>query len=394
MLESWTLLPSDEQQVMLRLRETLMTRIAPVLDGAWEKGELPDAVLASLIPLRLMDPPELKGRTLSALYSGFRNLEIARVDASVATVYNLQAGLFRTVVSRGGSGDQFARWDPMIRSFAMAGAFALTEPDHGSDIARGLRSEVRRDGSDWILNGAKRWIGGADRADRIAVVARERSGEVRCLLVDPRSPGVTLRRIERKTSLRIVQNFDITFENVRVSDDWRLAEVSSFGDIARCLREMRADVGWIATGTALGAYEAALEYALRRSQFGRPLTSFQLVQERLTTMLGHVSASLALMLRLTQRQTSGKVLDEDSALAKSWITARLREVVALARETCGGNGITLESRVARFHADAEGIYSYEGTYDINSLIVGRAITGYSAFGGAPHDVASPLERNR
>lgn len=377
--DAFSLLPADEQAVLVDLRAALETEVAPLIDEHWERGEFPEAIIDPLVSRRLMDPPALAGREPSALYAGMRNFELARVDTSVATFYNAQSGLFRTTVLRGGSPEQAAEWDPAIRSFELTGAFALTEPDHGSDIARGIQTRCRRDGTEWVLTGSKRWIGGAAQADRLAVIARDDEGAVRAFLVDRTSPGVTLRKIERKTSLRIMQNFDIELDEVRVADEWRLGRIDSFADVADCLRAMRSDVAWIATGAAAGAYEAALRYTLAREQFGQPIAGFQLVQERLARMLGLVTSSLSLVVRLTERQAQGIYRDEDSALAKAVTSAQLRETVALAREVCGGNGITLDSGVARFHADAEAVYSYEGTHDINSLIVGRAVTGIGAF---------------
>lgn len=377
--DAFSLLPQDEQAVLVDLRDALARDVAPHLDDAWERGEFPDAIVEPLVSRRLMDPPILDGREPSALYGGFRNFELARLDTSVATFYNAQSGLFRTTIALGGSPEQARAWDPLVRSFELKGAFALTEPDHGSDIARGIATTCRRDGDEWVISGAKRWIGGAGQADRIAVLARDETGGVRAFLVARDAPGLTLRRIERKTSLRIMQNYDIDLDEVRVGDEWRLGGIQTFADVAGCLRAMRSDVAWIATGAAAGAYEAALRYTLTREQFGQPIASFQLIQERLARMLGLVTSSLSLVVRLTERQAGGVFRDEDSALAKMVTSANLRDVAALAREVCGGNGITLDTAVARFHADAEAVYSYEGTHDINSLIVGRAVTGIGAF---------------
>jgi glutaryl-CoA dehydrogenase len=376
-------LDSGEQQVLTQLRVFLEETAHPLLADHWERGEFPMQLVQPLIDLRLMDPPGLNQEP-SALYASWRSFELARVDVSLATYYNGQAGLFRTAVNQGGSPAQIRDWDPHIRSWELSGVFALTEPDHGSDIAGGFATTCRKDGDHWMLNGAKRWIGGAGMADRLATFARDLdTGGVRCLLVDRAAPGVALKKITGKTALRIVQNFDIEFVDVQVEDEWRLAEISTFADVARCLRYMRGDVAWMATGAAAGAYEAALKYTLARHQFGQPLAGFQITQEKLVRMLANVTASLALCTRLTARAAKGVVRDEDSALAKQFTAARLRESVALAREVCGGNGITLEADVGRFHADAEAIYSYEGTNEINSLVVGRAATGISAFTRKP-----------
>ncbi|MFJ2619827.1 acyl-CoA dehydrogenase family protein [Glutamicibacter sp. NPDC087344] len=382
----WDLLSQPEQSAVGRLRAALDQHVRPVVNEYWERGEFPEQIVDPLIEADLMDPVELKeaGVQPSGLYAGFRNFELARVDASVATFYNAQSGLFRTTVNLGGSPEQVAALDPQITSYQYKGVFALTEPEHGSDIAGGLETSARaaqREGrSGWLITGAKRWIGGAAQADVLAVFARdEADAQVKCFLVPTDAPGVEITKITGKTSLRIMQNADISLQEVWVDDSARLVKINSFADVASCLRNLRSDVAWIATGAMAGAYEAALRYTTERTQFGKPLAGFQLIQEKLAHMLSNVTASLALVTRLTQQQQAGNYKDENSALAKMFTARMLRETVALAREVCGGNGILLDNDVARFHADAEAIYSYEGTHEINSLIVARAVTGISAF---------------
>ncbi|KRA25453.1 glutaryl-CoA dehydrogenase [Microbacterium sp. Root61] len=368
--------------VLADLDDTLTRDIRPVLTDAWERAELPDAFGDALIPLDLMDPVELRGtgEADTTLFAGFRNFVLARTDASLATWYNAQSGLFRTTVGIGGSAAQAARLDPLIRSFTLKGTFALTEPEHGSDIAGGLATTARRDGDTWVLDGEKRWIGGAFGADVIAVFARDiADGQIKAFLVARDAPGMTLEKIPHKTSLRIMQNAVITIDGVRVDEADRLQNINSFRDVGGLLRRMRSDVAWIATGVQAGAFEAALRYVTEREQFGRPLGGFQLVQEKLARMLGNVTASLGMVVQLSRRQDAGHYRDEDSSLAKMWTSLRARETVALAREVVGGNGIVLENDVARFFADAEAVYSYEGTHEINALIVGRSLTGRSAF---------------
>jgi glutaryl-CoA dehydrogenase len=376
------LLTEAERSVLDGLRSFLRDRVQPLLAGCWEAGVFPDQVMPELVDMQLMDPPELTadGGVPGQLYGGFRNFELARTDASIATMYNAQSGLFRTAVRHGGSAEQAAVLDPLIRSFGLTGVFALTEPDHGSDIAGGLATSARKDGDSWILDGSKRWIGGAMTADVLAVFARDiADGQVKAFLVPRVTAGVRLEKILGKTSLRIMQNADVHLDAVRVPDSARLARINSFADVARLLRSMRSDVAWIATGVQAGAYEAAVRYTTGRMQFGRSIGSFQLVQEKLARMLANLTASLGMVVRLTQQQDQGIFRDENSALAKMFTCTAMRETVALAREVVGGNGIILETDVARFHADAEAVYSYEGTHEINALIVGRSITGVSAF---------------
>ena len=380
-----SLLTNTEKHVLARLRGFLDQQAKPLLANYWERGEFPQQLAQPLIDLDLMEPAELTADgPARGIYQGFRIFELARTDASLATWYTAQAGLFRTAIRVGASEEQQREWMPKVIDFSLKGVFSLTEPESGSDIAGGLsttaRFEADADGGTWVLDGAKRWIGGASTADVLAVFARDAAdGQVKAFLVDRTAPGVTLEKITGKTSLRMMQNAHITLEGVRVPEDKRLHNVNSFKDVAAMLRAMRSDVAWIATGIQAGAFEAALKYVNERRQFGRTLGSFQLVQEKLARMLGNVTASLSLVVRLTGQQDRGIYRDQDSALAKMQTSLLMRQTVALAREVVGGNGITLAADVARFHADAEAVYSYEGTHEINALIIGRALTGESAF---------------
>ncbi|WP_026005677.1 acyl-CoA dehydrogenase family protein [Arthrobacter sp. M2012083] len=379
------LLTAGERQVLGQLRTFLDTQAKPLLAEYWELGEFPEQLAQPLIDLELMEPADLTVEAPArGIYHGFRVFELARTDASLATWYTAQAGLFRTAIGVGASEEQQREWMPKVVDFSLKGVFSLTEPEHGSDIAGGLSTTARfdkeSDGGTWVLDGAKRWIGGASTADVLCVFARDvADGQVKAFLVDRTAAGVSLEKIEGKTSLRMMQNAHITLNTVRVPEARRLHNVNSFKDVAVMLRAMRSDVAWIATGIQAGAFEAALAYVKERQQFGRSLGSFQLVQEKLARMLGNITASLSLVVRLTEQQGQGIYRDQDSALAKMQTSLMMRETVALAREVVGGNGITLAADVARFHADAEAVYSYEGTHEVNALIIGRALTGESAF---------------
>lgn len=375
------LLTTGESAVLAQLRTFLDAEAKPLLAEYWERGEFPQQLAQPLIDLELMEPFDTPAR---GIYQGFRIFELARTDASLATWYTAQAGLFRTAIRVGASEEQQKEWMPQVVDFSLKGVFSLTEPEHGSDIAGGLATTARleedSDGGTWVLDGAKRWIGGASTADVLCVFARDvADGQVKAFLVDRAAAGVSLEKITGKTSLRMMQNAHITLDGVRVPEAMRLHNVNSFKDVAAMLRAMRSDVAWIATGVQAGAFEAALAYVKERQQFGRSIGSFQLVQEKLARMLGNLTASLSIVVRLTEQQAAGIVRDQDSALAKMQTSLLMRETVALAREVVGGNGITLAADVARFHADAEAVYSYEGTHEINALIIGRALTGESAF---------------
>jgi glutaryl-CoA dehydrogenase len=239
---------------------------------------------------------------------------------------------------------------------------------------------ARRDGEEWILNGQKKWIGNATFGDLTIIWAKDvEDGQVKGFIVANDAPGFSTTKLQDKIALRIVQNAAITLRDVRVPEADRLQNANTFRDTAEVLRLTRAGVAWMAVGCARGAYDNALAYALAREQFGRPIAGFQLVQDLLVRMLGNITSSWALCARLSQLQDQGCAEDRHSSLAKAWCTVRMRETVGYARELLGGNGILLEHNVGRFVADAEAIYSYEGTREMNTLIVGRSITGLSAF---------------
>lgn len=267
-----------------------------------------------------------------------------------------------------------------MQKLELIGSFGLTEPEVGSAAAGGLTVTAKREGNKWILNGQKKWIGNATFADVNIIWARDLDdNQVKGFIVEKGNSGFKADKIENKMALRIVQNGLITLTNCEVTEENRLQNCNSFKDVAKVLRMTRAGVAWMAVGCARGAYESALKYTRERIQFGRPIASFQLIQNHLVEMLSNLTAMQTLVYRLSELQDNNQLTDEHASLAKVFCTLRMRDVVSRAREVMGGNGILLEYDVARFVADAEAIYSYEGTKEINSLIVGRAITGFSAF---------------
>lgn len=377
-------LTEDEREVLLRTRAFMRDEVQPLVADQWADGSFPRELIARFRESGLVGLPyEGYGDdrpAASHLLTGMMAMEMSRVDASVATFFGVHNGLAMHAIHAGGDQAQRDRWLPGMARMDTVGAFALTEPLDGSDIAAGMHTTARRAGDGWVLNGAKRWIGNATFADHIVVWARDvDDDQVKGFVVDGDTPGLKAEKIAHKTSLRIVENADITLEDVRVPESDRLQNASSFRDVAETLRATRSGVAWQALGVMIGAYELALRYASERQQFGRPLAGFQLVQDLLVKSLGNITSSWGMLLQLARLQDAGVFRDEHSSLAKAHVTARMREVVAWAREMFGGNGIVLEYDVARFFADAEAIYSFEGTREMNTLIVGKAITGQSAF---------------
>jgi glutaryl-CoA dehydrogenase len=380
LLES--LLDPAGRELLLRVREYMEKTVQPVINQYWIREEFPFDLLPGLRELGIIglsyDGYGCPGG--GCLLDGMIAMELARVDSSIATFIGVHSGLAMGSIYLCGSDEQKERWLPEMARMEKIGAFGLTEPDVGSGAAGGLTTTARRDGSEWILDGQKKWIGNATFADYVIIWARSlEDGQVKGFVVAPSTPGFSTSKMKDKMALRVVQNAHITLDGVRVPEADRLQGANSFKDTAAVLRLTRAGVAWQATGCARGAYEHALAYAKQRQQFGRPIAGFQLVQDLLVRMLANVTSSACLCARLSALQQDDEAADHHSALAKAFCTVRMRETVGYARELLGGNGILLENHVGRFVADAEAIYSYEGTREINTLIVGRAITGIGAF---------------
>lgn len=377
-----SLLPDGEREELAGIREFLQTEIKPGVNEHWAAATFPMELIPRFAEAGLVGRSyDTEGSPRgSRLFTGFIALETSRVDPSMATFLGVHNGLAMGSIVTLGSEEQKRRWLPDMLSLEKIGCFALTEPHGGSDVALGLETTARRDGDEWVLDGAKRWIGNGTFADLVVVFARDvEDDSVKTFVVEKGTPGFTATKMEGKYALRTVQNADITFESCRIPAENKLAEGNSFKDVNRVLKLTRGGVAWSAVGCQMGAFEAALAYAKEREQFGRPIAGFQLIQDLLARMAGNVTASLGMAVRVAQLQEEGVFRDDHAALAKSYVTNQARETVSLARELFGGNGILLENDVVRFFNDAEALYSYEGTREINQLIVGRALTGISAF---------------
>jgi glutaryl-CoA dehydrogenase len=371
------LLSGKEQDRLAEIREFLAREVKPIAVDCWNRGEFPMDLIPKLADIDLVSPVHRQGH--SNLFAGLVHAEVTRADTSISTFMGVHDGLFTGSIEALASQEQKDAWLPEIYSMKKIGAFGLTEPLGGSDVAGGTRTTARREGDSWILNGAKRWIGNATFSDWVVVYARDLSdNKVKGFLVDTALDGFSASKIENKIALRTVQNADITLENVVVPDFNKLAHANSFRDVNKVLKVTRLGVAWQAVGQQLAAFDVARRYAVERHQFGRPLASFQLVQSQLVQILGNAVSSMGMMVRLSQLEDAGEAKDEQSALAKAFTTARMRESVAIGRSLLGGNGIVTDFEMAKIFADAEAIYSYEGTHEINTLVTGRAITGISA----------------
>lgn len=371
-------LPAEEKEILYNVREWATEKVLPIAVDYWNRSEFPHELLPSIGELNIISLVRGQGR--SRLLAGLVAAEIHRADGSVGTFFSGQDGLFTGSIELLGSEEQKERWLPDLYAVRKTGVLAITEPEAGSDVAQGLRTTATKVDGGWILNGAKRWIGNATFSDYVAVYARDPEDEqVKGFIVDTTAEGYNATLMENRIAIRAVQNADITLDNVFVPDSDKLEGANSFKDINKVFKSARSTVGWQAVGTQMGALDVALGYADERIQFGKKISSFQLNQNKLATMQGNLVASESMMAQLARMEDRGSARNEQSALAKAFTSKLMRETVALGREILGGNGLISDYRMAKIFNDAEAIYSYEGTYDINQLIVGRSITGESAF---------------
>lgn len=371
------LLAPAEQDRYHEVRDFLQGRIRAASIDYWNREEFPFGLVAELGKYGLGG---LQTDGTSTLFKGLMYAEVARADVSLSALVGIHNELIVGMIHHLGSEEQKARWLPGLVGLQHLGAFALTEPDHGSDIAGGLATTARRDGGEWVLSGAKRWIGAGTIADFALVWARDTEDQqIKGFIVETDRPGYTATKIANKIGLRIMQNADIVLDDVRIPAANLLPGATDFSRANDLLRDSRAWVGWQAAGIQLAAFDVARSYALQRKQFGKELARFQLVQQQLAEILGNAMASLSLMVQLAQIQAAGKLEMAQAAMAKSTTTRLARASVAMGRSLMGGNGISTDYEMGKLFGDAEILYTYEGTYEINSLIVARAVTGKSAF---------------
>ncbi len=374
------LLTDEERAVRDKVRAFCNHEVIPVAQDYWERADFPFELVPKLAKLGIVGGT-IQGYGcpgLSTVAVGLIGLEMSRGDGSFTTFFGVHSGLAMSSIALLGSEAQKQQWLPAMARLEKIGAFGLTEPDHGSD-AVGLATRAHRDGDSWVLSGTKKWIGNASIADVVIIWARDDDGNVGGFLVEKGTPGFETKVLTGKITKRAVWQAEITLNDVRVPLSARLEGSRSFKDTAKVLTATRYGVAWEAIGHAIAAYEAALSYTKQRTQFGKPLAGMQIIQQRLARMLADITSMQLLCYRLSQLLAEGKMTDGMASLAKMNNARKAREIVADAREMLGGNGVLLEYTVARHFADMEAVMTYEGTDAVQSLIVGREITGLQAF---------------
>jgi len=376
-------LGADDLATFKKVRAFMEGKVAPIINKYWVEDAFPFELLPAFKELKIggLGYEGYGCAGGSQLLVGLVAMEMSRVDSSIATFFGVHSGLAMGSIYLGGSEEQKQKWLPPMARMEKIGCFGLTEPLVGSGTGGGLTTTAKREGDTWVLNGQKRWIGNAPWCDISIIWARDLDdNQVKGFIVENKTtPGFSVEKIQNKIALKVVQNGQITLKDCRVPEANRLQLDKSFRDTARVLRMTRYLVGWEATGCQMGAYEHAVKYAQERLQFGKPIGAFQLVQDLLARMLSNIVACQCMVVRAAQLDDQGKLTDQHAALSKAFTTEKMRETVSWSRELLGGNGIVVDYNVARFFADAEALYSYEGTYQMQHLILGKAITGFSAF---------------
>lgn len=378
-------LTDGEVEFLRQLVEMLETKYRKDLNEHWYNNTVPEGFFEDMGELGYLTNPLLyQDRKLtqgtSQIFQFFFAFTLSRFDVSLNTLIGVHSGLGFNSFLFGGSKEQVEKYIPALATHQLRTCFALTEPEHGSDVAWGLDTTAERKGDKWILNGEKRWIGGANVADVIPVYARDlETDKPKCFIVKRDQEGVEVDVIEGKISLKIVPNCNIKLTNVEVLEEDRLQNINRFRDIAKVLFSTRAGVAHMAAGTMAGALQATLKYVKNREQFGKPISNYQLVQEKLAMMQANVTNAMSLSAHIANSQEKGDYNEVVTSIGKMSNAQKLRETVAMGRGICGGNGILVENDIARFFADAEAVFTYEGTHEINALVVGRAMTGEAAF---------------
>ncbi|RAN69604.1 acyl-CoA dehydrogenase [Bacillus sp. SRB_336] len=375
-----------DRAVMFKVRGFVNDRVLPVINGYWERAEFPFELLEPLASLGIIGST-IEGYGcpgLSRLGAGMATVEMSRGDGSMNTFIGVQSNLSMGTINMLGSEEQKQRWLPRMATLELVGAFALTEPEHGSDSV-GLETTARRDGDHWVLNGRKRWIGNASHADVVIIWARdEADAKVKAFVMEKNDDGTypsgyQTEVITGKVGKRAILQPDINLDGLRIPAANRLVNANSFRDASVVLASTRGGASWECLGHAIAAYEAAVTYAGVREQFGMPIASYQLVQHKLANMLAELTAIQLMCFRMAELQEAGEWTGTMASIAKMHGAQKARWICSEARDILGGNGLLLDFHVARHLTDMEVVHTYEGTDSIQSLLIGREITGISAF---------------
>src|SRR5215208_960202 len=393
-INAGSLLSDGEKEVRDRVRAFVDQEVIPAAAGYWDRAEFPFDLVAGLAETGIM------GGSFSTEYgcAGWNNVayglaiaELARGSGSLATFLHVQGGLTMAAIYNLGSEEQKQKWLPPMARCEKIGCFGLTEPEAGSDPGSLSTTAIEKDGG-YALNGEKKWIGNASFSDVAVFWAKTEEGKISGFLIETDNPGFRADILPRKASQRAAWQTHVTLTDCHIPEGARLPEATGLGSTLSILTHSRYGVGWDGLGQAADCYETALAYAKERKQFGQPIAAFQLVQQKLVAMLSEISLSQLLSVHVGRLKDAGQLDPPTVSLFKMNNVAKARQIAATARDVLGGNGVLLDYRVMEHMADIEGVYSYEGTNDVNTLIVGQAITGHRAFAPRPPKSGGKAQR--
>jgi glutaryl-CoA dehydrogenase len=374
------LLDDEEKAIRDTVRQFVRDRILPEIGEWFEQGILPKELVKELAQLGLLGM-HLEGYGLpgaSSVAYGLTCMELEAGDSGVRSLVSVQGSLAMFAIWRWGSEEQKQRWLPPMHEGDAIGCFGLTEPDAGSDPGS-MRTTAKRDGSDWILNGAKMWITNGTIADVAVVWARTEEGAINGFLVEKDMPGFTAPEMHHKLSLRASVSSELVLRDVRVPEENRFPEISTLRGPLSCLSEARYGIVWGSMGAARACFEAALDYARERIVFGKPISAYQLTQQKLAEMALEINRGTLVALHLGRMKDGGTLRPEQVSMGKMGNVRGALEACRTARTILGGNGITLEYPVIRHMNNLESVLTYEGTHEVHTLVVGEALTGENAF---------------
>lgn len=375
------LLTEDERLVRDTIRRFVDREILPHIGGWWLRGEFPKHLIPALGSLGVLGanlPTEYGAAGVNNITYGLIMQELDRGDSGLRSFASVQGALVMYPIYSYGSEEQKRRWLPRLARGEAVGCFGLTEPSAGSDPGA-MQTRARRRAGGWELSGTKMWITNGSMADVAVIWAKDDDDEIWGFLVERGAPGFSANALHTKASMRASDTTELVLDGVKIADDARLPGAQGLRAALACLTQARYGIAWGAVGAATACFEEALAYARERVSFGRPIAARQLIQERLVDMLSEITKAQLLAYRLGQLKDEGKMRYTHVSLAKRNNVRAALEIARSARSILGGAGITLEHHAMRHAANLETVDTYEGTYDIHTLILGRDLTGFDAF---------------
>ncbi|MBU0529919.1 acyl-CoA dehydrogenase family protein [bacterium] len=375
------LLTEEELSIQKTAHEFVKNEFLPIIQEHFRKGTFPEKIIPRLGEIGVFGPTfpeEFGGAGVSNVAYGLIMQELERGDSGLRSFASVQGGLVMYPILEYGSEEQKKKWLPKLAKGEVVGCFGLTEPEFGSNPS-GMLTRAKKDGNNWIINGSKMWITNGSIADIAIIWAKDEDGIISGFIIPKDTKGFTAPEMHGKLSLRASVTSELVLDDVIISDNQKLPKAEGLKAPLSCLSQARYSIAWGAIGAAIDCYETALEYSKNRKQFSKPIAAYQLTQKKLVDMLEEITKAQLLAIQLGRLKDQGKATFAQISLAKRNNVAMARDIARSAREILGANGITDDYPIMRHMMNLESVYTYEGTYEMHTLIVGKEITGFEAF---------------